>query len=194
MGRIQPASLAHSRGLFAKNPAAARQYFNFGHPLTDWSVPVVRKPDSAGLPPASAALGGAGATGWRFVRCVSVNLVLPRSTHSGMTCHPLPRTKHGPAWPAPPPIPQGLWLLRQATGRWRVSSVPRPALALTLRDRRFHFAPVIKIIVFSLQRTTLTHYKVRKLGRHRLGHEFHVAVHRLGQLRIHLVRNGHDIG
>jgi hypothetical protein len=30
---------------------------------------------------------------------------------------------------------------------------------------------------------------VRKLGRHRLVHEFHIAVHRLGQLRIHLVRD-----
>ena len=152
MGRIDAASLAYGRSVLSTNPAAAREHSNICDSITNWCVALVCRPDPAGLPPASAALGGAGATGWRFVRCVSVNLVLPRSTHSGMTCHPF--TPHE-AWPAPPPIPQGLWLLRQATGRWRVSSAPRPALALTLRDRRFHFAPVIKIIAFSLQRTTL---------------------------------------
>jgi hypothetical protein len=162
MGRVEATGMAYERSILAANPADSREHSNICDSITNWCVALVCRPDPAGLPAASAALGRAGATGWRFVRCVSVNLVLPRSTHSGMTCQPLPRTKHGPAWPASPPIPQGLWLLRQATGRWRVSSVPRPALALTLRDRRFHFAPVIKLIVFSLQRTTLTQLQSTK--------------------------------
>jgi hypothetical protein len=36
--------------------------------------------------------------------------------------------------------------------------------------------------------------KCHSLGCRRLPHEFHVAVHRLSQLRIHLVRDSHHVG
>jgi hypothetical protein len=48
MGRIEATQLACERSVLAANPADARRA-NLGHSVTDWSVPLVRKPDSTGL-------------------------------------------------------------------------------------------------------------------------------------------------
>jgi hypothetical protein len=63
MGRIQPTSMAHSRVVLPKNSAATLERIDICHSITHWCVPLVRKPDSPRLPPASTALGGAGRVG-----------------------------------------------------------------------------------------------------------------------------------
>ena len=37
---------------------------NLSHSITDWSVSLVREPDSSGVPSAPEALGGVGQTSW----------------------------------------------------------------------------------------------------------------------------------
>jgi hypothetical protein len=63
MGRGDATSLAYERSVLASNPAAARGRFNIRHSIADWSFPLVRGQDSAGLPPASEALACVGAVG-----------------------------------------------------------------------------------------------------------------------------------
>ena len=66
--RIAAAQRANQRGLlprhFREESSPARQCVNLGHSIADWSVPLVREPDSSGLSPASEALAGAGGIGW----------------------------------------------------------------------------------------------------------------------------------
>jgi hypothetical protein len=62
MGRIEATGLAYERSVFATDPASPRRCADFGHSISDRSVPVVRKPDSSRLQTASTALGGAGGT------------------------------------------------------------------------------------------------------------------------------------
>ena len=59
MGQMQPTGLADSRGLLAEDSAATLERSNIGYSIEHRSIPMVRKPDSSGLPPASEALGGA---------------------------------------------------------------------------------------------------------------------------------------
>jgi hypothetical protein len=59
---------------------------------------------------------------------------------------------------------------------------------LWLRAHFFNFLLLSLLIRSGLDQA------LQELGRHRLAHEFHVAVHRLGQLRVHFVRDSHDIG
>jgi len=48
-------------------PATAETSQHGGHRKADWSIALVRGPDSRRLPPASEALAGAGETRWVFV-------------------------------------------------------------------------------------------------------------------------------
>ena len=57
MGRVEATELVYERSVFETNPAAARRCVNLGDSVKDWGIPLVREPDSPGLPPASEALG-----------------------------------------------------------------------------------------------------------------------------------------
>jgi hypothetical protein len=63
MGRINTTSMAHRRVILAEDPADARKCLDIRHSIKDWSVPLVRKPNSARLPTASEALAGASGIG-----------------------------------------------------------------------------------------------------------------------------------
>jgi hypothetical protein len=64
MGGIETTKLAYKRSVLATNPTIARRCSNLRHSVSHWSFPLVRKPDSPRVPPASQALEGVGGTGW----------------------------------------------------------------------------------------------------------------------------------
>ncbi len=55
--------MAHRSGVFGGNSTPARAHVNLSYRIADWSFPLVRKPDSAGLPSTSTALAILGGTG-----------------------------------------------------------------------------------------------------------------------------------
>jgi hypothetical protein len=102
MGQDQSTSMAYCRDIFAKNPAAAHSCSDLNHSITDWSLPVVCKPYSTGLPTASETLANVGPIDWRrAVNNRSSKCTLTRSIGYCDNCPPLlsipldegPRTK-----------------------------------------------------------------------------------------------------
>jgi hypothetical protein len=81
-GISEPARMAYRSAVFGENSTSPRANVELSYSIADRSVSLVRRPDSAWLPPTSEALGGSGATRERFGGCLTANVRKAPSNNS----------------------------------------------------------------------------------------------------------------